>query len=77
MQYRVITCHDVTVYDDVEADSPDEAMEKADGHLALCCQCPGEVGEVTFIIVLDENGNEVHEEDLSHHPPCASCSSKG
>ena len=65
MKYNVMTCHEVSVCEDVEADSPEEALEKSEGYLSLCCQCEGDVGEVVFTAVSDEDGNTVLEDNPS------------
>ena len=67
MKYTVIGIVDAVVYEEVEASSPEEAAENVSSP-SLCHQCCREVeiGDIMFVRVLDEAGNEIWtDEDVS------------
>lgn len=63
--YTVMGIVDATVYETVEADSPEEAAESAYASFSpsVCHQCSEDLevtGEVPWVQVLDEDGEEVY-----------------
>jgi hypothetical protein len=64
-KYTVMGMVDATVYEDVEADSPEEAREQAQLGSSICYQCSKEieVGDIYDTKVLDESGEVVIESD--------------
>lgn len=60
-KFTVMGLVSATVYADVEADSPEEAMEQAELSASVCHQCAKEleVGDVYDMQVVDEAGEAV------------------
>lgn len=56
--YLVIANYSATASDLVEADSPEEAIEKANVDVGLCYECGGELnlGEIESIQVVADGG---------------------
>jgi len=69
VKYLVIGLVDAQVSDCVEADSVDEAIDKADLHASVCHQCSDtiEVGDIQSVrVVADGGGGEVlYDEDAN------------
>jgi hypothetical protein len=62
MKYTVITQLGASYCETVEAETPGEAVELAEGRGSLCYHCSRdglELGEYDGCVVLDENGQEV------------------
>lgn len=61
MKYTVMTGFDATTFEDVEADTPKEAMEKSSPSASVCHQCSGalDVGDPVYTVVIDDDGEEV------------------
>lgn len=61
MRYIVMGLIHANTREEVEADSPEEAHEKAACHASLCHQCSDELelGDSYGAIVEDDDGNEV------------------
>ena len=61
-KYSVMGLIDATTWEDVEANTPQEAADNADLHVSLCHQCSRKmnVGDPLGYIVTDEDGNEVY-----------------
>lgn len=59
-KYIVMGLVDATVTREVEADSPEEAAQKAELCVSICHQCSGEldVGDVYTVRVMNENCTE-------------------
>ncbi len=66
MQYTVICVCAASTSHKCEADSPDDAIDKAGEELesGLCWSCAStlDVGDFYGFIVLDENGDEVYDD---------------
>ncbi len=63
MKYELTHILDATGYETVEADSPEEAIDKYEFWPQICHQCNSviEVGEIISTLVCDESGEEVHK----------------
>lgn len=73
-KYTVIGLVAAQVQVEVEADNPDDAIEKADlPSTGICHQCAQDVqvGDVYDFVVLDEAGNEVLGPDMPKPQPSA------
>ena len=62
-KYTVYIVYDATEFVEVEADTAEEARDKAEelAQAHLCHQCANhlDLGDITNSIVIDEDGNEV------------------
>ncbi len=63
MKYTVMTNYYLSGYEQIEADSPQEAIEKSEGHTLNCSNKGLDMGEASSVVVMDETGNEVFEDD--------------
>lgn len=67
-EYTVHFVSSASVWETVEADSPEEAIEKAGPHFGLCHQCAreGEIGDdwEPTVVFDDASGETVWEERL-------------
>lgn len=74
--YTVLGIASATVSAKVEADNPEEAIDKADlPSTGLCHQCAKdvEVGDVYEFAVLDATGDEVLAPESSNNATAANC----